>query len=255
LLLLAFASSDAVAEQAPTPEASGSRPGLLGREESVLREEFGAALESQPIEQRRGFDPGQANMPSEAVEAGKDVAGGGGTIEPKDPFVEQLRLRRKPAAGNIQRVEYELFRSRVYRVRWQFVERFERPLMPSVVAHFTTTLGKPYYDQLIEGKFGTGRATLRRAGWRRGSQTFEVRQLNPQVGGPIYLTLSDLATIGTIVESGGTVAPEPDSIGPWWQKPVKSVEPLTASGRDDLLVAFDEMLAEVRWERGATESE
>jgi hypothetical protein len=36
---------------------------------------------------------------------------------------------------------------------------------------------------------------------------------------------------------------------------VKSVEPLTASGRDDLLVAFDEMLAEVRWERGATESE
>jgi len=237
-------------------EEPGPRPALLGREESALRAEFGAALQSQPIESRRVLNPGKVEMPSDApVDSGdqgekkKDVDRDGASTNPKDPFAGQQRLKRKPEAGDIQSVEYELFGRRVYRVRWQFDERFEQPLMTSLVAHLTTMLGKPYYDQLIEGKFGTGRATLRRAGWRSGSRSLEIRQLNPQVGGPIFLTLADQAIIQAIVESGGTAAPEPDSIGSWWQKPVKSVARPTTSERDALFVAFDGVLADVGWER------
>lgn len=247
MLLLAFASAEAIAAPLSTPGEPASRPTLLGREESALREEFGAALLPQTIERRRILNPAEVKK-KDGVHAEPSTA-------PKDPFAEQQRLKRKPESGNIQSVEYELFRGRVYRVRWQFIERFERPLMTSLVAYWTPQLGKPYYDQLIEGKFGTGRATLRRAGWRSGSRSLEIRQLNPQVGGPIFLTLSDQATIQAIVESGGTAALEPDSIGPWWQKPVKLDARLTASERDALLVEFDGVLAKVGWMRAGTDSE
>ncbi len=214
-----------------------------------LREEFGAALQPQPIERRRVLNPGKVELPAGAMVA-KGDARAEPAAEPKDPFAGQQRLMRNSNAGDVQSVEYELFRNRVYRVRWQLAPRFERPLMTSLVAHLTPKLGKPYYDQLIEGKFGTGRATLRRAGWRDGPRSLEIRQLNPQVGGPIFLTLSDHATIQAIVASGGTAAPEPDSIGPWWQKPLKAFALLTAPERDALLVAFDGVLAEVDWEEG-----
>jgi hypothetical protein len=151
--------------------------------------------------------------------------------------------------ADVRQMEYELFRGRVYRVRWRLAERFERPLMEPLVAHLTEELGKPYYDQLIEGRFGSGRATLRRAAWRQGPRTLEVRQLNPLLGGPIFLTLSSSATVQTIVASGGTAAPEPDSIGPWWQKPMKPPELLTARELDALLAAFDGVLARADWER------
>jgi hypothetical protein len=167
----------------------------------------------------------------------------------RDPFAEQLRLVRKSDDADVSRVEYELFRDRVYRVRWHLAERFERPLMAALVARWTQELGKPYYDQLIEGKFGSGRATLRRAAWQHKPRGLEVRQLNPLLGGPFFLTLSDQAAIKAIVASGGTAAPEPDSIGPWWQEPVKPPALLTARERDALLVAFDGVLAQVGWER------
>ena len=167
----------------------------------------------------------------------------------KDPFSEQRRLVRQPDDEDVRRVEYELFRHRVYRVRWQLAERFERPWMAPLVAHLTAELGKPYYDQLIEGKFGSGRATLRRAAWQHKPRGLEVRQLNPLLGGPFFLTLSDQAAIKAIVASGGTAAPEPDSIGPWWQEPVKPPALLTARERDALLVAFDGVLAQAGWQR------
>ena len=237
----------AVVEQRPADREQVHRPAVLGREEAALRQEYGAALKPQPIERRYSLDPGKGGLPNAAAKS-KEVEGEEPPTEVRDPFAGQQRFMRKPVAGDVQSVEYELFRGRVYRVRWQLVERFERPLMASLVAHLTMKLGKPYYDQLIEGKFGTGRATLRRAGWRHGSLGLEVRQLNPQVGGSIFVTLSDQETIQDITESGGTAAPEPDSIGPWWQKPVKPFSQLTVSERDTLLIAFDEVLAEVGWE-------
>ena len=200
-------------------------------------------------EKRRILNPVQVALPAGAMNS-KDAARAQSPADAKDPFEGQQRLRRKPEGGDVQSVEYELFRGRVYRVRWQLAPRFERPLMTSLVAHLTPKLGKPYYDQLIEGKFGTGRATLRRAGWRDGPRSLEIRQLNPQVGGPVFLTLSDQATLRAIADAGGTAALEPDSIGPWWQKPIKPFAPLTAPERDALLVAFDGVLAEVDWEEG-----
>ncbi len=107
----------------------------------------------------------------------------------------------------------------------------------------------PIQYQLIEGKFGSGRATLRRAAWRSGTRSLEVRQLNPLVGGPVFLTLSDQAKIRSILASGGTAAPEPDSIGPWWQKPVNPSAPLTVRERKALLAAFDVVLARANWGR------
>jgi hypothetical protein len=156
-------------------------------------------------------------------------------------------LVQKVSTGDISEVEYELFQDRVYRVRWQLAERFERPMIDQLVAHLTAKLGKPYYDQLIEGKFGSGRATLRRAAWRSGDRNLEIRQLNPLVGGSIFLTLSDLSTVRTIVASGGTAAPEPDSIGRWWTKPIRAPKPIGAAESKALLAAIDEMPIWADW--------
>ena len=167
----------------------------------------------------------------------------------KDSFAGQQRFVRSSEDPDIRRVEYELFEGRVYRVRWRLAERFERPIIASLVDHLTEDFGKPRYDQLIEGKFGSGRATLRRAAWQTGSQNLEVRQLNPMVGGPLFLTLSDQAMIKRIITAGGTAAPEPDSLGPWWQAPLKPLPPLTAKEREALLAGFHGVLEQADWER------
>ena len=253
-----------VAVVVPVAMPPSSHQALLGREEAVLRQEFGDALQPRPIESRSILHPGKVKMPTSGVMAAEadeaDDAGEAGAVEPEqlpaeveNPFAEQLRLIRKPDAGDVQSVEYELFRGRVYRVRWRLADRFERSLMIALVPHLTTKLGKPYYDQTIVGKFGTGRATLRRAGWRHESRSLEIRQLNPQLGGPIFLTLSDQRMIRAIAESGGTAAPEPDSIGVWWQKPIKPFAALTAPERDALLAGFDGVLAEVGWPSATAE--
>ena len=229
---------------------TSSRPALLGRGEAALREEFGAALRSEPIEPRRGSVgvPEKLKSPAETLAPGATARTLPATAT-QDPFAGQQRFVRYPEDADVRRVEYELFRTRVYRVRWQLAGRFERPIMASLTAHLTAELGKPYYDQLIEARFGSGRATLRRAAWRNGTRTLEVRQLNPSVGGPVFLTLSDQAKIKSIIASGGTAAPEPDSIGPWWQEPVKASAPVTDRERKALLAAFDIVLARVNWAR------
>jgi hypothetical protein len=228
---------------------------LLGRGEADLRAEFGAALLSEPIESRRRSAP--VPVPQKPQSSSQTTSSGGApptlpatavpATETKDPFAEQQRFVRNPDDPDVRRVEYELFRSRVYRVRWQLAERFERPIMASLVAHLTEDLGKPRYDQLIEGKFGTGRATLRRAAWQSGPRNLEIRQLNPNVGGPIFLTLSDQTMIKSIIASGGTAAPEPDSLGPWWQAPLKPSPPLTRQERAALLAGFHGVLEQADW--------
>jgi len=214
-----------------------------------LRNEFGTALVSEEIVSRPPAVPGLENLG-----ASKPVAGQPAAVEPtpetaaKDPFIEQQRLAHSANQGDVQRVEYELFRTRVYRVRWRFAKRFERPLMDSLVASLTADLGKPYYDQMIKAKFASGRATLRRAGWRNGDQTLEIRQLNPLVGGPLYMTLSDQAAIKTIVGAGGTAAPEPDSIGRWWTEPIEMHSPLTGKEQRALVDAFEVVRSGVEWD-------
>jgi len=222
------------------------RPSWLGFSRAELHEEFGSALQPSTIEVRR--------EPSQQIRIPKTPASDAEGKPPpqpvataKDPFAEQQRFALQSATEDIDRVEFELFRDRVYRVRWQLAERFERPVMPSLVAHLGAELGGPYYDQTIEGKFGSGRATLRRAGWKSRGANLEIRQLNPMVGGPLYLTVSDLDALQEIVAAGGTVAPEPDSIGPWWRKPVKALPPLTAAERDQLVDAFHVVLARAGW--------
>lgn len=226
----------------------------LGRNEAELRAEFGDALKLQPIVARRVLNPAQVKMPS--PDAARPVAPKDDEVPPvepaldaevKDPFSGQQRLTRKPKTGEVQLVEYELFQGRIYRVRWRLAERFERPLMSSLVPHVSTELGKPYYDQRILGKIGTGRATLRRAGWRDGFRSLEIRQLNPRVGGPLFVTLSDQSIVRKIGEFGGTAAPEPDSIGAWWEKPIKPFEPLVNPELKALLAAFDGVLGGVGW--------
>jgi hypothetical protein len=238
----------AVGAHDPAPVESSPRPALLGRGEADLREEFGEALRSEPIEPRR-----VPVLVPEKLQSGTATVAPGAAARSvpesvaKDPFADQQRFVRNPQDSDVDRLEYELFRTRVYRVRWRLAERFERPIMTSLVAHLSAELGKPYYDQLIEGKFGSGRATLRRAAWRCETRSLEVRQLNPLVGGPLFLTLSDQEKIKAIVASGGTAAPEPDSIGPWWREPVKISTPLTSRERKALLAAFDVVLARANW--------
>jgi hypothetical protein len=244
----------------PAPGDRAARSTWLGRGEAELREAFGAALLLVPIGPGRTSVPVMAKTeadPQQAEPAGASAAPGASKTSAaspplaatKDPFAEQRRLVRHPSSGDVRRVEYELFRDRVYRVRWRLAERFERPLMDALVAHLTTKLGKPYYDQVIEGKFGSGRATLRRAGWRNESRIIELRQLNPLVGGPLYLSLSDQSGIAGIVASGGTAAPEPDSIGRWWTTPIEPQGALTARDRTTLVGAFDGVWAQANWER------
>ena len=78
--------------------------------------------------------------------------------------------------------------------------------MAALVARLSAELGKPYYDQLIEGRFGSGRATLRRAAWRTGQHTLEVRQLTPLLGGPLFVTLSDGVALKAISAAGDTAS-------------------------------------------------
>ena len=218
----------------------------MGRSQAELRDEFGSALQPTKIEVRRGPSQ-QIPIPKAKASDSEGKPSPQPIATTKDPFAEQQRFALPSGAEGIDRVEFELFRERVYRVRWKLAERFERPVMPSLVDHLTADLGKPYYDQTIEGKFGSGRATLRRAGWKNGGRNLELRQLNPMLGGPLFLTVSDLDAIQQIIASRGTAAPEPDSIGPWWQKAVKPLPPVTPPERKALLDGFHVVLARVGW--------
>ena len=94
LVPIVFAFGEAIAAPASVPEQPNSRPALLGREEAALREEFGAALQSQTIDRRHVLNPGKIQMPSDAVGDEKDVGRAEAPADVKDPFVDQQRLMR-----------------------------------------------------------------------------------------------------------------------------------------------------------------
>ncbi len=219
------------------PAAGGFDPARLGMSEAELRERFGPALASVPVESvRSAHEQLLEGVPP-------PTAGAPPVPAPADPFGEQQRLGRALASGDLRRAEYDLFRGRVYRLRWLLSERFERPLMEPLVAHLRESLGPPAYDQTLAARIGSGRSELRRTGWRRGGLALELRQLHPFTGGPLYLTLSDVAAMQAIVEARAAVLPQPETSGEWWRRPQSPPSLLTAEQRDQLLAAIDALVA------------
>lgn len=238
-LLLGTAGASRGADDTPSPLTA-----RLGMTAAELRAEFGEALKVSGIER-------PVPLTEQIMQARRQAAKAAGVEpiasapEPRDQYTEQERFERQLGSGDASRAEYQLFRGKVYRIRWQLSDRFERPLMNPLVAHLEESLGAPRYDQQIEGKLASGTATLRRAGWHRGSRSLEVRQLHPSTGGPLYLTLSDEAAIRGIIAARGAMQPEPDSIGPWWQAPLRRPTLLMPEERDLLLRSIDALLAQI----------
>ncbi len=232
-------------EGRPADEAPTALPERLGATEEELRAEFGDALQPAKIERPLA-------LTEKIMQARRrtDEAKASGISEPpgelRDLFAEQKRLVRE-VGGDVRRVEYEIFREKVYRIRWQLSDRFERPLMNPLVAHLSDRFGEPFYNQQIEGKLASGKATLYRAGWRRGSRSLELRQLHPMSGGPLFLTLSDQTAIRAIAASRGSVLPEPESSGVWWQERLSRPVILTPEERDLLLKSIDALISQINF--------
>jgi hypothetical protein len=182
----------------------------LGTDEAELRAAWGDALQAVAFESPEHT----LHRPTFSSPAGD--------IEPlpePTPYADQLRLRRTIAEGDIRSVEYELFRGRVYRIRWELADRFHTRFMDELVHQATHCYGAPAYDQTIEAKIASGEATLRRAGWRRGGRLLEIRQLNPLLGGPVFITVTDIDASQAIIAARGTLAPEPERRAePWWKR-------------------------------------
>jgi hypothetical protein len=203
MLVCALAAFAASADEAATADA----PSPLGVSEQALRAHYGDALREAPV----------ARTPS-LYDRIAEAQPGAEEVETPDPFAGQQRLAR-PGEGDVQRIELELHEARVFRVRWRLSERFERPLMPALVAHVTDRLGAPDYDQTLPATLGSKRSELRRTGWTVAGRAFELRQLHPFTGGPMFLSVSDPAALQAIVAAGGTPLPQPESTGGWWRRP------------------------------------
>jgi hypothetical protein len=185
-------------------------PVALGAQESELRAAWGDALRARPIE----HPDSPWHRPARPRPAGESEP-----APAADPYADQLRLRRALAEGDVRSVEYELFRGRVYRIRWELAERFQSRIMDDVVHQASHCYGAPEYDQTLEAKVASGAATRRRAAWRRDGRLLEIRQLNPLLGGPLFVTLTDLESSRAIIAARGTLAPEPDRRDePWWKR-------------------------------------
>jgi len=211
-------------------------PARLGMSEAELRQRFGPALASVPVQAVRSAH-------EQLLEGGPPPAGAAARPAPAESFAEQTRLGRTLATGDLRRAEYDLFRGRVYRLRWLLSERFERPLMEPLVAHLRESLGPPAYDQTLAARLGSGRSELRRTGWRRGTLALELRQLHPFTGGPLYLTVSDVPAMEAIVEARARVLPQPETTGEWWRRPQSPPALLTTAERNALLAAIDALVA------------
>lgn len=228
----ALVAGAGAAEQAGPPAASGLV--ALGTPEAALRERFAGALREEKVERLRSLQErildGAGTPPGEAA---------------AEAFAGQKRLVRELDGGDVARAEYDLFRGRVYRTRWRLAERFERPLMPPLVAHLSERFGEPAYDQTLEGRIGSPRAELRRVGWRREGRALELRQLHPMTGGPLYLTLSDPAAMQAIVEARALVMPQPErresGVDELGRPPVL----LSSKERESLLAGVDALLAQI----------
>ncbi len=152
-------------------------------------------------------------------------------------------FHRRFSQSDLAYAEYELFRGKVYRVRWRLAERFERPLFSRIVDRMAHRFGSPIYDQLVEAKLGSDRASVRRAAWGWSGGTIEVRQLQPQQGGPLFLTWVDQKAVDGILDAGLQVPSQPDQLPPWWEGKPASPRPLTAGEDEPLLLGFEALLA------------
>jgi hypothetical protein len=240
MLLLIWAMAGHTAGEPPATEPPRFEPVLPGTTEEQLRARFGPSLREIEITPLRSAH-------EQAFAAASPEAAG--AAEQPATFADQTRLARpvvhSNGEGDVQSVEYDVFRGVVYRTRWQLGERFERPLMEPLVTHLSGRLGAPDYDQTLEAKLGSGRSELRRSGWHRGDQWLEVRQLHPATGGPIFITLSDRRLVQSIVDARAVAIPQPESVGDWWGRPQKTPSLLGGAERDRLLAAVDALLARI----------
>jgi hypothetical protein len=239
-----LAAAGAPAGGGPAPAAAEAAPearALLGASEAELRARVGALreVEVEPVRSlhERILEGAEPRAGAKPEQSEGDVGAA------QSPFRDQRRLIREPGEGEVARAEYDLYRGRVYRVRWRLPERFERPVMEPAVAHLSARLGEPAYDQTVEAKLGSGKATLRRAGWRRGGHALELRQLSPFSGGPLYLTLSDVATLEAIFRAQVVPLPQPETTEPWWKHPQRPPALLTPVERKHLWNVLDELVA------------
>lgn len=151
----------------------------------------------------------------------------------------------RAADGDLQRVEYESWQQRVYRIRWQLADAFERPVFDEFVRRGEICFGSPEYDQTFEAEPGSAKATLRRVAWRHGERLIELRQLHPLRGGPVYLTVTTVETIREIAAAGSRAFPDPDRSEPWWRRPTEQVRPATDEERETLGGRFARLLSQV----------
>ena len=208
----------------------------LGAEEPKLRAAWGDALQPQKIE-HLGPDFQRLAQPPEVDDSN--------AREGADPYADQLRLLRVLAKGDVRRVEYELFRGRVYRIRWELSDRYHAPIMDDFVQQAAECYGPFRYDQTIEAKLGSGESTLRRAGWERNGRLLEIRQLNPLGGGPLFVTMTDRKISKAIIAARGNLAPEPKRRSePWWQRQNPSPAPPSEAERSALVQAFAAVLSQ-----------
>lgn len=235
VLAASAALAEAPAEGSPGP-APIVVPPPLGASEASLRERFGASL--RQVEVTRTGSVFEQIAPERAP-SNPDAPG-------HAPRPVQSRLAR-PCAGDVRTVEYDLWEGRVYRVRWRLAERFERPILGDVVERITDRLGRPDYDQTLRAELGSERADLRRTGWSQGRRALEIRQLHPFNGGPIFLSVSDLAAMQAIVDAKGVPLSQPETTGAWWRRPQRPPHLLGPEERGRLAGEIDalfEKLAE-----------
>ena len=182
----------------------------LGMSQAALRQRFGDALTA-----------GRHSLIADASRVPSDT--------------RQAAFYRIVGRSVVAEEEIELFDGHVFRIRLRLAERFEQPILDELVHRLEHRLGAPDWDQTVEVKLGSGRATLRRIGWEHradsGSEggggggdestahtTLELRQLAPSVGGPVYLTLTDQRTIERILATGAALPPQPDRTPAWWTR-------------------------------------
>jgi hypothetical protein len=229
-------------------------PARLGMPEAELRALFGDTLSEVtiraarpahlPIPEAAGAPDGEAGSGRQADARGAPPPSSPSTGKREaSPYRDQIRLARRAGEGDVRRVEYDLHAGRVVRIRWRLAERFEQPVMDALVERLAERLGRPDYDQTIEAKLGSGKATLRRAGWTTGDRGLEVRQLHPLTGGPLFVTRSDLAALRRIVSAGGVVMPEPDTSEAWWRRPQAEPRLPTSKEIEERVTAVEALVA------------
>ena len=232
-------SERAIRAKLCTPPKNAGKPFdsvQLGAEERKLRTAWGDALQPQKIEH---LDPDFQRL------AQRPEADDSGAKAGADPYADQLRLQRVLAEGDVRRVEYELFRGRVYRIRWELSNRFHAPIMDDFVHQAAHCYGPFRYDQTIEAKLGSGEATRRRAGWERNGRLLEIRQLNPLGGGPLFVTMTDRKISKAIIAARGSLAPEPERRSEaWWQRQNPSPAPPSDDERSALVRALAAVLSQ-----------